>query len=434
MGRQLVRSLTLRGEPLKETALGIETNELPSWVENKDLLRAMKTVDIYGTAPTLYLTESDQTDPAGRWGHQLSSDVYSILRALTANWATNFKVLSFTNTGVMTGQVLDAVTNAVTTALTLNHNTTGTPANSLGLGIDFGIETSTTESTLAGRIQVWWSDIVHASRDSVMAFSAYTAGVVKEMIRIDPVNATVSFSNLNNLQLLTGTTVTLSGNGYDLTIQACAAAATTGASLLLGNQTGVNTGAFSVGTPNATYAAGLERMRITGGATTALVTWPNCQHDYLDAYKSAAYSFRATHVTATTNAGVSSATFRAISSGDMVSGFGSGIDFYVRDTAAVDNFVAAIVGLRLGADNTGGIAFYIPTAGANAEVFRIDNTGSMTIASAATIAGAGTGASGFVLKNPKNSANTTVSGTVKTVELDIGGVPYYFLVSPTSSA
>jgi hypothetical protein len=38
-----------------------------------------------------------------------------------------------------------------------------------------------------------------------------------------------------------------------------------------------------------------------------------------------------------------------------------------------------------------------------------------------------------ILRNPNNSANTAVSGTPKTVEMDVGGTPYYFLVFPTSS-
>ncbi|MEM2141559.1 hypothetical protein [Nitrososphaera sp.] len=38
------------------------------------------------------------------------------------------------------------------------------------------------------------------------------------------------------------------------------------------------------------------------------------------------------------------------------------------------------------------------------------------------------------LRNPKNSANTAVSGTPKTVEIDIADTPYYFLAYPTSSA
>ncbi len=56
---------------------------------------------------------------------------------------------------------------------------------------------------------------------------------------------------------------------------------------------------------------------------------------------------------------------------------------------------------------------------------------AVTVASGATIAGAGTGTNGIILKNLKNQATGTLSGTAKAVVIDIGGTPYYFLVSPT---
>ncbi len=56
---------------------------------------------------------------------------------------------------------------------------------------------------------------------------------------------------------------------------------------------------------------------------------------------------------------------------------------------------------------------------------------AVTVASAATIAGAGTGTNGIILKNLKNQATGTLSGTQKAIVIDIGGTPYYFLVSPT---
>ena len=62
-------------------------------------------------------------------------------------------------------------------------------------------------------------------------------------------------------------------------------------------------------------------------------------------------------------------------------------------------------------------------------------SGNITLtANASTITSTGTGANGMVLANLKNSANTTVSGTAKTVAITIGGVAYYFLVYPTSTA
>lgn len=56
---------------------------------------------------------------------------------------------------------------------------------------------------------------------------------------------------------------------------------------------------------------------------------------------------------------------------------------------------------------------------------------AVTVASGATIAGAGTGTNGIILKNLKNQATGSLSGTAKAIVIDIGGTPYYFLVSPT---
>jgi len=37
------------------------------------------------------------------------------------------------------------------------------------------------------------------------------------------------------------------------------------------------------------------------------------------------------------------------------------------------------------------------------------------------------------IKNPKNEADATLSGTPKIIEIDIGGTPYYFKVYPTKT-
>ena len=43
--------------------------------------------EIIGTAPELRLTETDQTDPAGRYRLQVTGDVLNIDRAASAAWA-----------------------------------------------------------------------------------------------------------------------------------------------------------------------------------------------------------------------------------------------------------------------------------------------------------------------------------------------------------
>lgn len=60
-------------------------------------------------------------------------------------------------------------------------------------------------------------------------------------------------------------------------------------------------------------------------------------------------------------------------------------------------------------------------------------TSVITVPSAATIAGAGTGANGMILKNLKNAAASALSGTQLDVQIDIGGTPYYFTVYPTKA-
>jgi len=57
----------------------------------------------------------------------------------------------------------------------------------------------------------------------------------------------------------------------------------------------------------------------------------------------------------------------------------------------------------------------------------------VTVASGKKISGAGTGANGIVLKNLKNSAASSLSGTQKDIEIDIGGTAYYFTAYPTKA-
>ena len=61
------------------------------------------------------------------------------------------------------------------------------------------------------------------------------------------------------------------------------------------------------------------------------------------------------------------------------------------------------------------------------------NSPLTNIPSAGTIAGIGTGANGIKLKNLKNSAASSLSGTQLDIEIDIGGTPYYFTVFPTKA-
>lgn len=61
------------------------------------------------------------------------------------------------------------------------------------------------------------------------------------------------------------------------------------------------------------------------------------------------------------------------------------------------------------------------------------NSPLINVASGGTIAGVATGANGLVIKNPKNSAASELSGTQLDVQIDIDGTPYYFTVYPTKA-
>lgn len=58
---------------------------------------------------------------------------------------------------------------------------------------------------------------------------------------------------------------------------------------------------------------------------------------------------------------------------------------------------------------------------------------TVNVASGATIAGVGTGSNGIILKNLKNAAASSLSGTNIDIEIMIGSTPYYFTVYPTKA-
>jgi hypothetical protein len=82
----------------------------------------------------------------------------------------------------------DAVTNGVTDILTLNHNSTGTPATNFGTGLDFRGADSTTANQEMASIDAIWTAANHTSHTSGLIFSVDSAGstatVPSERVRI----------------------------------------------------------------------------------------------------------------------------------------------------------------------------------------------------------------------------------------------------------
>lgn len=89
-------------------------------------------------------------------------------------------------------------------------------------------------------------------------------------------------------------------------------------------------------------------------------------------------TFRISRTTASTATTQGLIALRAISSGAMADGFGSGINFQLRDNSNVDNTVASIFAERTGADNSGALVFWTANAGTNSEKYRIALDGLQT--------------------------------------------------------
>lgn len=84
-------------------------------------------------------------------------------------------------------------------------------------------------------------------------------------------------------------------------------------------------------------------------------------------------------VNSATNAVLGVMKVKATSLGDMADGFGSAFQFYIEDTAGVENYLADIRGIRNGADNSGILTFNTSNAGATTEKMVIMNDGKVGI-------------------------------------------------------
>jgi hypothetical protein len=70
----------------------------------------------------------------------------------------------------------DAVTNAVSTVGRLTHTTSGTPANGIGVGLEFEVETSSGNNEVGAIIEAIASDTTAASEDFDLVFKTMTGG------------------------------------------------------------------------------------------------------------------------------------------------------------------------------------------------------------------------------------------------------------------
>lgn len=80
----------------------------------------------------------------------------------------------------------DAGTTTITDGLTLGHQSTGTPAAGLGIGIQLNVNSSTTADQNAARLTASWSDATHATLTSLLSVYTRTGGAAQaERLRVD---------------------------------------------------------------------------------------------------------------------------------------------------------------------------------------------------------------------------------------------------------
>ena len=118
-----------------------------------------------------------------------------------------------------------------------------------------------------------------------------------------------------------------------------------------------------------------------------------------------------------------------------VAGLTTGLYIDCYDGAASD-FSVGVAGATVIAGTATGTDALTITAGditvTNGDITSTDGDLIFT-ANSSLITFTGTGANGGVIGNMKNHATSALSGTAKTVEISIGGAPYYFSVYPTKA-
>lgn len=103
-------------------------------------------------------------------------------------------------------RTITSLTNTVSYAARLSHITSGTPANDIGVGLEFEVETSASNNEIGATIEAIATDATAASEDFAMTFSTMTAGATAtEKMRID------SLGNLGIGTVSPGATLELDG-------------------------------------------------------------------------------------------------------------------------------------------------------------------------------------------------------------------------------
>lgn len=114
----------------------------------------------------------------------------------------------------------------------------------------------------------------------------------------------------------------------------------------------------------------------------------------------------------TTNTALGTINLKVTSSGDMTDGFGGSFQFCIQDTAAVENIIASVHGVRDGADNSGLLRFQTRALGVSTAVGMWDHTGQFSLTPVLQTTGSPTG---LLYTGP---ANTTLTASVEATDIN----------------
>jgi hypothetical protein len=173
-------------------------------------------------------------------------------------------------------QANDAVTNATTNVLTLEHQSSGTPAANFGVGIQFLGESSSTIQRSMGRIRTQWSTATDASRASSMIFSVYNGAVEVDALVIESsgrvaggVTATVNSQYAGTFQLNPKTFQ----NGAALNGALAWTGTDTSATTATGAATSIRGAVLLTNTASVAHAISVKALGQLNGSGATLTNW-----------------------------------------------------------------------------------------------------------------------------------------------------------------
>lgn len=105
----------------------------------------------------------------------VGTEVFESVQSASSVKFTANQIKTFTSEAP-TFVISDAVTNAAVTAATLQHTTSGSPANGIGVRLAFEVETSASNNEIGALIEAVATDTTATSEDFDIVFKTMTAG------------------------------------------------------------------------------------------------------------------------------------------------------------------------------------------------------------------------------------------------------------------